>query len=231
MADTNVLEQQEFLAVQKPVSRVSWGGIFIGLFSTLALGILFMSLGAAIGLTSINPAQGDFGSGIATGIWGFLSIIVATFLGAMIAARASTLFFKKDAGTLGFVVWASSFLVMLFFVVSMAGSALSQTAGGVISGAGAAAAQQGQQLMNPQQRQQIEQQAQQALPSQQQAQQAASQVKQAGAAASWWFFASALFGMIAGILGGLAGLPKQLRTTKPLEVRRTAPLRTRETHA
>lgn len=239
MADTNILEQQEFLAVEKPVSRVSWGGIFIGLFSTLAIGILLMSLGAAIGLTTINPAQGNWGSGLWTGIWSLLSIIVATFLGAMIAARASTLFFRKDAASLGFMVWASSFLTMLFFVATLAGSALSQTAGvvgqaagGALSGAGAAA--QGQ-ITNPQAQQQIQQQiqqeAQRALPSGQQAQQAATQVKEAGAAAGWWFFISGLLALIAGVLGGIAGLPKQLRTGKPLEVRRTAPLRTRETQA
>lgn len=235
MADTNILEQQEFMAIEKPASRISWGGIFIGLFSTLAIGILLLALGAAIGLTSINPSQGNWGSGIWTGAWSLLSIVVATFLGAMIAARASTLFFRKDAGSLGFMVWASSFLTMIFVVATIAGGALSQTAGvvgqaagGALSGAGAAA--QGETI-SPQAQQQIRERAQQALPTGPEAQKAASQVKEAGAVATWWFFASGLLAMIAGVLGGIVGMPKKLRTGKPLEVRRTAPLRTQETHA
>jgi len=216
MAETT-LASSELMAIDKPVSRISWGGIFIGAITTIALGILLHSLGAAIGLTAINPAArqwGGSGAGLATGIWSFLSIVIPTFFGAWLAARASTVFFKRDAAALGFMTWALAFLAMLFFVGSMA----QQTAAQAIAGGLAAAPEAAQQLPG------IGQQLQQAQPGQ-----AAAGAADVGAAASWWFFISATVAMIAGILGGIAGMPKAAR--KHLEVRRTQPLRPSENRA
>ena len=218
MAETT-LAPSELLAVDKPVARISWGGIFIGAIATIALGILMHALGAAIGLTAINPAAGQWGgsaAGIATGIWSLLSIVIPTFLGAWLAARASTVFFRRDAASLGFMTWALSFLAMLFFVTMMAQQATAQ-----MLAAGVAAAPEAAQAV--QQLPGIGQQLQQAQPGQ-----AAAGAAEAGAVASWWFFASAFLAMIAGILGGIAGMPKAAR--KHLEVRRTQ-LRPTETRA
>ncbi|WP_373048026.1 hypothetical protein [Vulgatibacter sp.] len=223
MAGTNPLVQNELLAMEKPVARISWGGIFIGAIATLAVGILLHALGAAIGLTAINPARGEWGgnAGIWTGLWSFLSIVVATFLGALLASRASTVFFRRDGASLGFMTWALSFLAMLFFVAFAAGSAAragTQLVGSGLEAAGAAAPAVQQELSQAQQ--QIAGQAQQAQPGQ-----AATQAADVGAAAGWWFFVTALLGMGAGILGGVAGVPK---TAKRLETRRTATVRPRE---
>jgi len=201
----SALAQNELLAIEKPVARISWGGIFIGAFSTLALGILLNSLGAAIGLSAINPAQGQWGTSIATGIWSFLSIVVATFFGAWIASRASTVFFKRDAGVLGFMTWALSFLAMLAFVLLI----VNATAASTLQAAGAAsqAAPLGQ----------LQQQAQQMQPGQ-----IAENVAKVGAAGSWWFFITALCSMLAGVFGGMAGLPRGAKEGKAMEVRRGA---------
>lgn len=222
MAKAHTLEENELLAIEKPVSRISWGGIFIGAIATMAFGILLHSLGAAIGLTAINPAAGDWGSGAAgmwTGIWSLLSIVVATFFGAWLAARASTVFFKRDAVSLGVMTWALSFLIMLFFVFSMAQQTVTQLAGAGLEAAGSAAPGIAQQVDPQAQLQQI------------QPGQAAGGAADAGAYAGWWFFASALLALLAGILGAMAGTPKAARQGMPLETRRTQRLETRETHA
>lgn len=230
MAETNVLEKSEFLAVDRPVSRISWAGIFLGAITTVAVGILLHALGAAIGLTAINPARGEWGgsAGLWTGIWSFLSIVIATFIGAMVGCRSSTLFFRRDAASQGLGIWALSFLAMLLFVTSMAATTTTNLATGALEGAGSAAQSQLQGGANAPR--QLGRQLQQAMPGQQQGQQAAQTAKEVGAATGWWFFITALCGMLAGIFGGLAGLPKQLRTGKPMEVRRGA-MRPRETTA
>jgi len=213
MANMNALEQGEFLAIERPVARISWGGIFIGAIATIALGILFHALGAAIGLTAFDPASGNWGrgAGIATGLWSLLSIVVATFLGAWLAARASTVFFKRDAVSLGLMTWALSFLLMLLLVSFMTNMAATQLAGaGIESGAA--------QQLDPN-------------AMQQQMQGGAGTAADVGAAAGWWFFASALLALLAGIFGAMAGTPKEARQGRHMEVRRTQTLKPRESKA
>lgn len=204
----NALAESELLAIEKPVARISWGGIFIGAFATIALGILMHSLGAAIGLSVINPARGEWGraAGIATGIWSFLSIVIPTFFGAWLASRASTVFFKRDAASLGFMTWALSFLGMLAFFALMANITAASSIQGVGAAAGAAAGGAPGAL---------QQQAQQIQPGQ-----IAQTAESVGQAATWWFFLSALCAMLAGIAGGIAGLPKAAKAR--MEVRRSA---------
>jgi hypothetical protein len=247
MADSTTMEREELLHVQKPVSRVSWGGIIAGAIATIALGMLFFSLGAAIGLTSLNPGspQGGSISPVASGIWLFLSIVVATFLGAWIGARHSTLFMRRDAMAQGTIIWALSLLLAMVYV-GWAGSTMahsgSQLAGATLQSAGNVAGggmqalpqtnipnklqqQYGSQADQQQLQQQLKQQASQL---QQPFQQAIGAVADAGAAFSWWFFITGVFGLGAGILGGLAGLPGPIRK-RQMETRRQ--LRQTESHA
>lgn len=232
MAETTVLEHEELLQVQKPVSRLSWGGIIAGAIATIAIGILLMSLGAAIGLTGMNPAQaisGQPGEGISpiwSGIWTFLSIVVATFIGAWLGSRHSTLFVKHDAAAQGIVIWGLSFLLTLGYVGwagGMIASTGSQLVGSTLQTAGSAAgaaAEQGQ--VSPEE---LQRDVQRQMPSGEEVRQGAAQVAEkatdVGAAVSWWFFVTALFSLVAGALGGLAGLPSRIRKQR-LETRRHA---------
>ena len=133
-------------AVNRGFARVSWGAIFAGAVTTIALGILLLSLGAAVGATAFDPGRGQFGFGSTTGgvvasIWALLSIVIATFLGAWVASRASAVDAKSEAGLQGLFVWALSFVAMLAWTASTATRNLAALE---IQGATAAAAPGGE---------------------------------------------------------------------------------------
>lgn len=231
MADTLVTREG---TVNRGFARVSWGAILAGALATIAFGLVLMALGAAIGMTAMDPAQGQWGfnsttGGIASGIWSLLSIVVATFLGAWVASRAAAVDEKSEGGLQGLFVWCLSFLLMLAWAGWMA--TRTAEAGTRLVGAAAQTAGQAAQAVPPGQLQDLGQQARQALPGGQQLQQQGTQAAQAatefGAAAAWWFFASSLLAALAGYFGGLTGLPKGLK--QPLEVRRRATLTPSET--
>lgn len=238
MADnvTTVERTTEFayLPSDRPLARLSWGGIFIGMFSTLAIAALLLSLGAAIGLTTLSPAAGGgwFPGGVGSGIWAGLSFIVATFLGAMIGSRASRLYYQSDALAEGFVVWAFSVLVGLVLVSFMVAFAVQTTTMAATNAlqAAAAAAQAGGEVLPREQIQALQQQAMSALPGAAQAQaagqEAAETATNVSAAAAWWFFITSLLSMVGGILGGLMGIKSKTKYEKP--VRYPAMLRPQE---
>lgn len=238
MADnvTTVERTTEFayLPSDRPLARLSWGGIFIGMFSTLAIAALLLSLGAAIGLTSLDPAAGGgwFPGSVGSGIWAALSFIIATFLGAMIGSRASRLYYQSDALAEGFVVWAFSMLVTVVFATFFFAFVLQTTTMAATNAlqAAAAAAQAGGQVLPQEQIQALQQQAMAALPGAAQAQaageEAATTATNVSAAAAWWFFITSLLSAVAGIVGGLTGIKSKTKYEKP--VRYPAMLRPQE---
>lgn len=220
-----------------PLSRLSWGGIWIGFFTTTALAMLFFSLGAAIGLTTISPTAGGgwFPGGLGSGIWAFLSFVVATFLGAWVGVQASRLYYRSDAIMEGAVIWAFSVVVAMLALVVMAGFAFRTTTaltGAALQAAGAAA-QAGGEVLTQDQIRALQQQLMNVLPGTGQAQAAGTQAAQTattvGAAALWWYFATSLVSLVAGILGGMAGISRKTREERPLRV--PAGLRQQERHA
>jgi hypothetical protein len=150
MADV-VVEQ----VVDRP--RMSWGGIIAGAVTALSLWILLYAFGLAVGLTSLNPAHPGSvrGAGIFTGIWAFLSPLIALFLGGWVASHGGAVRGHTQGATQGLVVWGLTTLLgtamaaMVFSVlvggavsvgktvVSTGGSAIGSGAGG---GGGAARA-------------------------------------------------------------------------------------------
>lgn len=108
-------------------ARVSWGGIFVGVFVTIAVGLGLLSLGAALGLSAVDPATAQMTAvGWGTGLWSILTVILATFVGAFVGVKVSNLGSSRDAGIQGFVVWSLSFLLVTFFAgsIAAAGAAL-----------------------------------------------------------------------------------------------------------
>lgn len=223
-----------YLPSDRPLARLSWGGIFIGMFSTLAIAALLLSLGAAIGLTTLDPAAGGgwFPGGVGSGIWAALSFIIATFLGAMIGSRASRLYYQSDALAEGFVVWAFSMLVAVFLGAMLATFAVQTTTMAATNAlqAAAAAAQAGGEVLPPEQLRALQEQAMAALPGAAQAQAAGQEAAQTAtnitAAAAWWFFVTGLLSMLGGIFGGLMGIRSKTKYEKP--VRYPAMLRPQE---
>src|SRR3954449_1696188 len=75
------------------VRRMSWGAALAGVAVLLFIQLMLSLLGVGIGLANVNPATGDNPSlatfGTNAGIFGAVSVIVATFLGAWASGRLS----------------------------------------------------------------------------------------------------------------------------------------------
>ena len=95
-------------------NRVSWGAIIAGTVVALAVQVLLMLLGTAIGMATINPAsEANPMDGIATGglVWWTISSIIAMFIGGWVSGRLSN-GNPKDGLMHGVMVWALSTLLI-----------------------------------------------------------------------------------------------------------------------
>jgi hypothetical protein len=125
---------------QGPPVSIRWGAVFAGAVTALGLWLLLYTLGLALGLTAVTPANPDSaeGAGIFTGIWGAVSPLVALLIGAFIAARSSGVLDRGSGAVAGLVMWGLAMVLGAFLV----GSAFSSLLGGVGS-VGKAALQAG----------------------------------------------------------------------------------------
>lgn len=116
------------------VSRISWGAIFAGTLTALAVVTMLNLLGLGIGLTTIDPmTESDPLNGLGTGalIWFGLSNLVALFVGGLIAGRMCGLPSNADGGLHGFLSWSLFTMVTLFLVTSSIGMAINGMTGAI----------------------------------------------------------------------------------------------------
>ena len=123
MVDT---DRDAILPAPALLKRVSWGAIFAGAVIAIALTALLTLLGLGIGLGTLDIAQGDSGAGApkATLIWWAVTSILATGLGAFVAARLAGIPRGVTGALHGFAVWAVTTLVTLWLATSAIGFAL-----------------------------------------------------------------------------------------------------------
>ena len=115
-----------------PTDRVRWPAIFAGLFAAVSTLALLTLLGAAIGLSSYDAGDSSKAFAIGTGIWGAISVLIAFFIGGLLAARTSALP-GRDVGMLnGAMVWAVAIPLLAWLAASMVGSA-ARAAGSALS--------------------------------------------------------------------------------------------------
>lgn len=124
--------------------RVSWGSVFGGVMTVLAISILLSILGSSIGLYMLDPLAEHPASGIGTtvGIWTAVALVVSMIAGGFVAGKLSGV----DGMIHGFLVWATTLLIAAILGVMLtigaakltinALGAVSSIAGNVISGAG-----------------------------------------------------------------------------------------------
>jgi hypothetical protein len=120
-----------------PVSgfKVSWGGIWAGVLTVMGTLLFLTTLGLAIGISAVDPGQTDadsFGTGAA--VWSGLSLLIALFVGGMAATRLGMIFDKAAGAFEGALVWALSFLIMLWLAssgVRLVASGISGIFGGI----------------------------------------------------------------------------------------------------
>lgn len=128
------MEQVNFTPVRK---RVSWGSIFAGVVTVLAISILISMLVTSIGLYQFDPLDNDptSGMGATVGIGTAISMIVSFLIGGFVAGKLA----GADGVIHGLVVWAVTSIVTILMVVFMAVGAVKMTAnvlGSVASVAG-----------------------------------------------------------------------------------------------
>lgn len=125
-------------------SRISWGSVIAGVFTVIAVSILLSILGSSIGLFMFDPTDSHPVSGIGAtmGIWTAVSLLISLAAGGFVAGKLS----GSDGLIHGFLVWASTIIVGIIFVVAISASAIrlttnilgsvTSTAGSILSEAG-----------------------------------------------------------------------------------------------
>jgi hypothetical protein len=122
--------------------KVSWGGIWGGVLVALGLLMLLTALGLAIGVSAVDPGQTDPSTvGTGAGIWGSISLLVALFVGGMVATRIGAITDKTTGFFEGSLVWVVSLLIMAYFAssgIGMLASGAFQLVGGATQALGTA---------------------------------------------------------------------------------------------
>ena len=146
-------ERTNILPPQGP--RVRWTGVMSGFF--IALGVLMVmgALGLAIGVTAVgDPRQATgetaSGLGIGAGIWAFITVLVAVFLGGMVSTKVTDRPDRPGAVMHGALVWVLFFLFTFWMIgsgVSLGLGGLFSAVGGLASGATTAVATGGGDLV------------------------------------------------------------------------------------
>ena len=115
--------------------RISWGGIWAGVLTVMGTLLFLTTLGLAVGISAADPIKGDAGAlGTGAAIWTGLSLLIALFVGGMAATRLGMVFDKAAGAFEGALVWALSFLVILWLAssgVQLVASGVSGVFGGV----------------------------------------------------------------------------------------------------
>jgi hypothetical protein len=107
--------------------KVSWGGIWGGVLVAVGLLLLLTALGLAVGISAAQPGETEGATlGTGAGIWAGLSLLVALFVGGMVATRIGAITDRATGFFEGALVWVVSILLMAYF----AGSGIGMLAGG-----------------------------------------------------------------------------------------------------
>jgi hypothetical protein len=108
------VENTTLTASVRPADRVRWSAIIAGLVTAIAVMVLLSVLGAAIGLTAFDQGESGRAYGVAAGLWGIISAILAFFAGGYIAARTAGVFGRDNAILNGTMVWATTIPLSLW---------------------------------------------------------------------------------------------------------------------
>jgi hypothetical protein len=107
--------------------RIVWGAIFGGLFLGLGILITLVSLGAAVGISVLNPFGTENARQLAISqvIWWIFSVIVAMFFAGWAAARLSGLTRRAFGALNALISWGLLATLLVYAVKFMTLAALS----------------------------------------------------------------------------------------------------------
>lgn len=120
------------LDVERRFSAISWGSVFAGALTVLAVSLLLSFLSSALGFGQVDATSHDPFSGVGSAVgWSSaLFLLISLAAGGYLAGYLSGV-----AGWVhGFLTWAIALLVAAFLSVSAIGGVLNAT-GSVVSGA------------------------------------------------------------------------------------------------
>lgn len=119
-----VIESTEHIVTPTTVTaaRFSWGGIFAGLFTAVAINILLAEAWLGIGLMLVDSQTHPGTVVISSAISWTLSACAALFAGGWVAGRVSATYDRTIGVLHGVGVWATGAVVGLLFAMSAAGA-------------------------------------------------------------------------------------------------------------
>jgi len=117
-AATAPADIEQNVNVITPRDRVRWGPVIAGLLAAITVFVLLTILGAAIGATTLQANGGTANAntdqyGMAAGIWGAASAVIAFFIGGFIAAKTAAV---GGVGS-GWINGVTVFLAGFFLIV------------------------------------------------------------------------------------------------------------------
>ena len=101
--------------------RVRWSGVTSGWVMALGTLLLLTTLGLAIGITALgDPRTADrdtaSGLGLGTGLWGALTLLIASFLGGLVSTRVTDRPDRGGAVLHGALVWTLTSLMLVWLL-------------------------------------------------------------------------------------------------------------------
>ncbi|MEO8628883.1 MAG: hypothetical protein ABI612_12380 [Betaproteobacteria bacterium] len=134
------------------LKRISWAAVLAGVILAMVLQLLLSMLGTGIGMSTIDPLQGDgtpsvANFGVGAGIWWVISSLIALYIGGWVAGHLAGVPRAMDGALHGLLTWGLATLVSLYLLGSAVGSLISGA--GNILGTAASVAGQGVAAVAP----------------------------------------------------------------------------------
>ena len=125
--------------------RIAWGGVWSGLLVAVGVFLLLSVLGLAIGVSAadVGPAEDGNakGLGIGAAVWSGLTLLIALFIGGMVATRTGMVYDRATGIIEGVLVWVLAIILLIYMAssgIGMLTSGVFGALGGVTRGAAAA---------------------------------------------------------------------------------------------
>jgi hypothetical protein len=116
------IHERVLLGNMRAPHSLSWGGVWSGFLVAIGAVLLLSTLGLAVGISSVDvtPEGTTDARGLGTGaaIWSALTLLVALFIGGMVATRSSAVHDRAAGMIEGVLVWVLSMLTLIYLATS-----------------------------------------------------------------------------------------------------------------
>jgi MFS family permease len=108
--------------IERRQQLLRWSAVFAGAAVSVGLWLLLQTLGAGIGLSTVDPNEpGSLRSaGIGTGIWTAFAPLIALFFGGFVAGRVCGTFSRRTGAMHGLVLWSIATVIGFATIIALA---------------------------------------------------------------------------------------------------------------